>query len=500
MKKLNEKRARKLMFLSIGILAFIFGIMAFVSPTHALGVTTAMAFVIGGISYEGEEGMAKAIEDVTEKFSQKMAQAVSKQDVESIKAAAKEETKALIESVKASITEDLQAKIDEQTERLKSQGEAIELLKGSIAAPVAENDPVKAFKESVKAALMNSEYVEKYTSEGVERYRIKGYNQKNFGIEIPFANKAAVDMNTANAVRPGSSPGISIGYLTNYGMNPVELATSMNQHLIGAGFIVEPITDKYYGVIKEGTETNGAGIKAEDAAAGDSSWLWDSEEFKVFDFSAKFRVHQNTLDDMDRVANRVATVGIDRLLSVIDTNALNTSGDNTATPYGLRSSGYYTAYDTALRATTVKEANVVDVIKNMVLQANNQDFDQDALIINRTRVAEIESLKDQNANSVNLAGIRLDERGKLAYIYGLKVIINNKIPTTALITCKLSESLQFGDRQATALRMGYDLTGDFSKKVVTLQLDARAAIGIGNPLATIYCSDVAAAISALNLT
>ena len=97
-------------------------------------------------------------------------------------------------------------------------------MKGSINTPAVETDPVKAFKESVKAALINSEYVEKYTTEAGERYRIKGYNQKNFGIEIPFGNKAAVDMNTANAVRPGSSPGINIGYLTNYGMNPVELA------------------------------------------------------------------------------------------------------------------------------------------------------------------------------------------------------------------------------------------------------------------------------------
>ena len=62
---------------------------------------------------------------------------------------------------------------------------------------------------------------------------------------------------------------------------------------------------------------------------------------------------------------------------------------------------------------------------------------------------------------------------------------------------KLSESLQFGDRQLTKLRMGYDQTTDFSKNIVTLQLDARAAIGIGNPASIIYCSDVDAAITAL---
>ena len=135
-----------------------------------------------------EKELLQKIEDITTQVGERLKSAATKEDVESIKAAAKEETKALIESVKASITEDLQAKIDEQTERLKSQGEAIELLKGTVAAPVTDKDPVKAFKESVKAALMNSEYVEKYTTEGIERYRIKGYNQKNFGIEIQNVN------------------------------------------------------------------------------------------------------------------------------------------------------------------------------------------------------------------------------------------------------------------------------------------------------------------------
>ena len=443
-----------------------------------------------------EKDLIQKIDDLSNQFTERMKSAATKDELESIKAAAKEETKQLIESVKASVPAELQAKIDEQDERLKAQGEALELIKTN---GLPEQAKPKTLRESLKEAIIESGYVEKYSTEFGDRYRIKGSGNKSFGIEIDFGNKSAVDMNTANAVRPGSNPGVNVGFLTNYGMNPVELASSMNQHFIGAGFPVEPITEKYYGVIMEVTETDGAAVKAETAAAGDSSYLWKTIEYKVFDFSCKFRVHQNTLDDIDRVVNRITTIGVDRLLSVIDTNVLNSSGDNSATPYGITTSGYYTAYDTTLRTGLVVKPNIVDVIKNMVLQANNADQDVDTVVINRTDVAEIENLKDENANTVNLAGIRLGTNGKLEYIYGLKVIINNKQTARKLHVLKLSDSLQFGDRQLTKLRMGYDQTTDFSKNIVTLQLDARAAIGIGNPLSIIYCSDVDAAITALTL-
>ena len=119
------------MFMAIGMLSLIFGIMALVSPIEAFGASMAMALVIGGVSYEGEDAMAKAIDDITAKFTEKMSEAATKSEIYAIKKEAAAETKLLLETMKASITEDLQAKIDEQTERLKSQGEAIELKKVS---------------------------------------------------------------------------------------------------------------------------------------------------------------------------------------------------------------------------------------------------------------------------------------------------------------------------------------------------------------------------------
>jgi len=341
---------------------------------------------------------------------------------------------------------------------------------------------------------MASDKVEEYTDQdGNKRFRIKGAGDKNFDFQI----KSAVDMNTANAVRPGATPGVNIGYLTDYGMQNQELSNSMNQHFLTAGFSAESISDKYYGVFVETTETDGAAIKAETAVAGDSSYLWKTIEYKVFDFSVKFRVHQNTLDDIENVLNRVSTIGVDRLLSVIDTNTLNAAGDNSATPVGLLTANYYTAYDTTLRAGEVDSANIVNVIKNAKLQARKANEMVDCIILNSSDIAEIEDLKDKDANTIRLAGVKVDDTGKLSYIYGLKVIENDKLDANKAVVCKLGESIQYGMRSMIGMRMGYDQTTDFSKNIVTIQLDARLAIGLGKPEAIIYISDIESAASLL---
>jgi HK97 family phage major capsid protein len=431
------------------------------------------------------------LKSIIDSLDEKLKEAVSKADIELLRKEMSDKLKEMQEdeTLKGQI-EALKAEINQ---KLIAQWDAVKALQIP-AEPMTVKDQLK---KAIKDAIIASGHTEEYEHEGQKLIRLKDSRNRNLNVSIDFVSKVAVDMNTANAVRPGSSPGVNIGFLTAYGMNPTILPNSMNQHFVGAGFPVTPITDKYFGVLCEVTETDGAAVKAETAAAGQSSFLWKTIEYKVFDYSAAFRVHQNTLDDLDNVVERIATLGMDRLLSQIDTSALGAAGDNSATPLGLKTANYHTDYDTALRAGLVVEPNIVDVVKNMILQANNADHDVDCIILNRNDVAEIESLKDQNANTVMLAGVRLGQSGKLEYMYGLKVIINNKMTARTTIVGKLTDMLQFGDRQLTALRMGYDQTTDFSKNIVTLQLDARAAIGIGNPTAIIYCSDIDAAIVAL---
>ena len=54
MKKLKEKRAKKLLFLLLAIISITFTICMLTSPTKTAGATVAMAIVVGGVTLEGD--------------------------------------------------------------------------------------------------------------------------------------------------------------------------------------------------------------------------------------------------------------------------------------------------------------------------------------------------------------------------------------------------------------------------------------------------------------
>ena len=428
--------------------------------------------------------MEEQIKALQAAFEEKLKQAATKEEI----AAVSKDMADKLASIKVGVTEEqLKAAQDDFNEKLKAQWAEVEKqLKGK--------DEVKqpTVVEAIKQALIDGGFTEQVQEGDQMITRVKWDNGDKSN--IAFKVKLAFDMNTANALS-----GVSTGYLTNYGMQPQQLPLSLNVHFMDAfGGQTLGVKEKYFGVVIEGTETDGADKKAETAVAGDSSYLWLTKEYKVFDFAVKFRVHQNTLDDIENVASRIATIGMDRLKSKIDYYALGSAGDNSATPYGMLNAGYFTAYDTTLRAGEVKSANIVNVIKNAVLQAQIADRMVDTVILNGADIAEIEDLKDANDNSVRLAGIVVDATGKLAYIYGLRVIRNNKMTANTAIVCNY-ESLQFGMRKGFGVRMGYDQTTDFSKNIVTIQVESRLAIGLGAAESIIYISDIASAASDLTV-
>jgi len=243
MKKYKEQRAKKLMFVALGIMALIFGIMCLVSPIHAIGVTTAMAFVIGGVTYEDNE-IGKALSDVTAKIEERIKSTVTRADIEALKADFIKQVNNLEDSP---TKEELIKAVDDFNAKLKAQWEAVVKLTAKEAK--AET---KSRMETMRDLIIASGSVEKYlTEDGAEKYRFKLKGGKD---EIRI--EKLVDMNTASSVRPGASPGVNIGFLTDYSMIPQVLPLSLDQHFMQAGFPVSNIPDKYFGVVVEETETN----------------------------------------------------------------------------------------------------------------------------------------------------------------------------------------------------------------------------------------------------
>jgi hypothetical protein len=423
----------------------------------------------------------KALQTTVE---EKLKKAVSKDELESLKA----EFKTNMESLKLGVSDDeLKAAKNEFDEKLKAQWSEVEK---KIGEGKKNDEPVDHLKAAfIDAGVMEGEEVKFDIKDTANKVRIK-----------------AVDMNTTNTIAS-----VATGMQTNYGMMTQKLESSSEVNLLDVlpSMPLAPI-ERYMAKVVEYSETDGTGQKAETTAAGDSSFLVKTEDFKIFQFGVKFRVHRNMLRQWVGLQQRIMTVGMERLRNKIATFLIDkaAAGDGTTIPYGLLSTGKYTAYDLTLRASEVAAANIIDVIKNAVLQSQlmgttNEMGNKvvDTVLLNPVDVANIESLKDLQNNSVKLAGLVVDASGKLAYIYGLRVIAKKYVTanTAIFINTGMTPSVEIGTKQNLEVIIGYDKTEDLSKGIVTIQLESEYAFGLGDPETVIYCSDITAAATALSV-
>lgn len=379
-------------------------------------------------------------------------------------------------------------------EILKKQGEDISLMK-SKSSNIQKSI---TFADQLKSAFEQAGLIEPYQNDlGSQAFKLKGCDNQTGKFQL----KAAIDMTTTLALAPGSSPGTNIGYLTNYGMNRVQLSLSRDLHFMDV-FPVQTISQKYFGVVIEHTFFDGADIKAEGSTAGESSFKLKTIEYKVMDIPARFRVAKNNLEDIPFLMDTIARKGSDALQSKIDEYTLYASGDNSSTPYGLRTSGYFTAFDPSTWTGKVESANLVDVIIKQKLQAELADKFVNAVILYPSAIDEIETLKDANRNYLQSRGIVFDNDGNLLKIKGLTVIKNKKLvnaDTSIYESIVLNgfDSLTYGVRDNMNIEIGWD-GNDFSQRMVTVMLTGRVAFGIGDPETIIYSDNMQADKDVLN--
>ena len=434
--------------------------------------------------------MDEELKKLQEAFEEKIKQAASKVEIESLKA----DFKSQIEGLKLGISaEELKSAKDEFDEKLKAQWQEVErkINEGKKSdVPLTFGEKLKA--EFEKAGFIEGEEVKFDINDTASKIRVKA---------------AAFDMNTA-----GTTGSVDAGYQTNYGMQIQKLQSSSEINLLDV-FPAMPLApiERYMAKVVEYDETDGSAQKAETTAAGDSSFKLKTEDFKIFQFGVKFRVHRNMLRQWAGLQQRIQSIGMERLKNKIALFLLDkaAAGDGTTIPYGILSTGKYTAYDSTLRASEVKGATIVDVCKNAVLQSQLMGTDNemgyktiDTVLLNPVDIAEIESLKDNNDNSIRLAGLVVDASGKLSYIYGLRVIAKKYVGanTAVFMNTTTSPAVEIGTKQNLELIIGYDKSEDLSNGIVTIQLESEYAFGLGDPESIIYCASISQAATDLTLT
>src|SRR5574344_1622573 len=293
--------------------------------------------------------MEEELKNLQTAVEEKLKKAATKEDVEKVKAEISEQIKGIAVGASKEELETIKSEFDA---KLKAQWDETEI---KLSEGVKSDKPL-TFGEQLKSEFEKAGFIE---NEEV-KFDINDTASK---IRV----KAAFDMNTG-----GTIASVATGMQTNYGMQIQKLQSSSEVNLLDVlpTMPLAPI-ERYMAKVVEYDETDGSGQKAETTAAGDSSFKLKTEDFKIFQFGVKFRVHRNMLRQWSGLQQRIQSIGMERLKNKIALFLLDkaAAGDGTTIPFGILSTGKYTAYDSTLRAQEVKGATIVDVVKNAVLQS-----------------------------------------------------------------------------------------------------------------------------------
>lgn len=405
-----------------------------------------------------------------------------------------------LESLEKKINEAPNEVIDGLVKKLEDVQEELKIAQLSIKkfeddTLISSDETKKGIGSLFRKTLEEKELVEEYSVDsltGRKAFRMKGYDNKS----TSYSLKAAIDMTTALALTPGTTPGTNIGYLTDYSkMRDVQINLTMDDHVV-AFLPTDPVSDKYMGVLIEYDYEDGSETKAEGSASGQSSVKFQTKEFKVFTIATNFRVSKENLADLDRLESKLNRIAPDRILSRLDTKVLSATGDNSTDVEGMYVAGNYTAFTAATYTSSVESANIIDLIRKMKLQAVEADQDVNLVILHHSRVDEIEGLKDADKNYLQSRGIVFDNEGRLVRVHGLAVAKNKK-QTSDIVTVMWNEAAEVGIREDINFEVGLD-GNDLTEGMRTIVFEMRAAFGVGKPSAIIVSTDPDADIGVID--
>ncbi len=366
-------------------------------------------------------------------------------------------------------------------------------LKALAEVPKSSKEEKTGFGTLLRKSLEKEGLVEEIVIEplsGKKALTVKGWDRNNLKLNV----KAAVDMTTALSIIPGSTPGTSIGYLTDYKMKDVMINLTKDTHC--TQFLpTDPIVNKYMGVLVEHTYWDGAAAKAEGSAAGKSSIKFKTVEFKAIEYATYFRISKENLSDLPRLESKLNRIAPDKILSTLDAAIFSTTGDNSATAWGMYYAGNYVAFsETGLG--TVANANLINLIGKMVLQAQLADEDVNVVVLHPSRLNAIRQEKDELGNSVNDRNVVFDALGNVVSIWGLTVI-KNKNQTVDRVTVMWNEAAEIGMLEDITFEIGTDGT-DLTEGMRTIVFWMRAAFGVGKPGAIFLSADPDGDIAKIN--
>jgi hypothetical protein len=350
---------------------------------------------------------------------------------------------------------------------------------------------VDAIKESAKN--VKDLVVEKAKGDG-KTISMRDYFLKLGNKQTPeMTLKVAVDMSQANIVNTN----VNTVRLTDLDPNRVGIPLAIYAHVLD-WMPVKPVSGKYMSILVVYSYEDGAGTKTQGSTASKSSFLLKTVEFVTATIGTKFRVTDESLDDLPEIMQEIAIVAPSKIKDNVDSQILGSAGDDTSTIKGMYAAAKKTDFASATTySAMIPNANKIDVISLMKDQGETSKYILSDLNVNPLDLRKLAAEKDQLDNSKTDRRITFDALGEPLAICGL-MIRRNTNQTVNTISVLARDMIQIGDRKQMTLEVGYD-GNDFTEGWKTVRINVRLAFAVRDPLAVIYCSDLDAAVSAITV-
>ena len=227
------------------------------------------------------------------------------------------------------------------------------------------------------------------------------------------------------------------------------------------------------------TRTNNAAARSDGSAAAEQVYAWTGYSETIDNVSAMIPVHKEALKHISFMEGELKRLLSDDCLTALDAYAY--TGTGTAPQIGgiyTRATAFDAAAYIAAGGFTPSGAGIYDLVLSMAMQIEKATkYMVDKVWLNPYDVGRLRLAKDKNDNFL-FPQYALGNGGDL-YIGKVKVIEANSVTVN---TCVVGDS-----RKATMytsgnveIEIGYDLTGDFSKRILTILANMEASLLIRN--------------------
>ena len=227
------------------------------------------------------------------------------------------------------------------------------------------------------------------------------------------------------------------------------------------------------------TRTNNAAARSDGSAAAEQTYAWTGYSETVDNVSAMIPVHKESLKHVAWMEGELKRLLTDDVLTSLD--AYTYLGTGTAPQIGglyTRATAFDAAAFIAAGGFTPVGAGIYDLVVSMAAQIEKSTkYMVDKVWLNPYDVLKLRLAKDADGNFL-FPQYALGNGGDL-YIGKVKVIEANSVTVN---TCVVGDS-----RKATLytsgnveIEIGYNLTGDFSKRILTMLANMEASLLIRN--------------------